>query len=125
VRQLLGWIRPQEYHGLDYGEAPLPAGLPESPNKGLSDSSRLTERGRMNVYNKMGYWSTFVALVLLAAFLVGEIWVMNEFPNLNPYLVHILAVALVIVTVRRIAERRPKPGRKYLIDPVTGKSPDP
>jgi hypothetical protein len=78
----------------------------------------------MNVYTQMTCWSTFVALVLLAAFLVKEIWVMNEFPKLNPYLVHILAVALVIVTVRRIAERRPKPGRKHLIDPVTGKSPD-
>ena len=27
MRQLLGWIRPQEYHGLDYDKAPLPAGL--------------------------------------------------------------------------------------------------
>ena len=27
MRQLLGWFRPQEYHGLDYGKAPLPAWL--------------------------------------------------------------------------------------------------
>ena len=65
--------------------------------------------------------STFVALVLLAAFLAGEMWVMSEFPKLNPIAVHIVAVALFIATVRRIAKRRTKSGRNHLIDPVTGK----
>ena len=78
-------------------------------------------RAHMNVYTEMTYWSTFVALVLLAAFLAGEMWVMSEFPKLNPIAVHIVAVALLIVTVRRIAKRRTKSGRNHLIDPVTGK----
>jgi hypothetical protein len=75
----------------------------------------------MNVYTKMTYWSTFVALVLFTAFLTGEMWVMTEFPKLNPIAVHIVTVALFIATIRRIARQRTKPGRNYLIDPVTGK----
>ncbi len=75
----------------------------------------------MNVYNQMTYWSTFVVLVLLAAFLAGEMRVMSEFPKLNPFVVHLVAVALFIATIRRIARRRSKPRRNHLIDPDTGK----
>ena len=79
----------------------------------------------MNVYNQMTYWSTFLVLVLLAAFLAAEMWVMSEFPKLNPIVVHIVAIALFIATIRRIAKRRSKPGCNDLIDQGTGKPPKP
>ena len=50
----------------------------------------------MNVYTKMGYGSTLIALVLLAAILTLDVWLLGLFPSLQhglPYLM--LQAALV------------------------------
>ena len=40
-------------------------------------------RGRMNVYNRATGWGTFVTLLLLAAALVLDVWLMDKLPILQ------------------------------------------
>jgi hypothetical protein len=75
----------------------------------------------MNVYNRATGWGTFVALVLMAAFLSAEVWLLNWVHGFNAIVLHLLVVVLFVATLRFIFDGRRKPGRKYLIDPVTGK----
>jgi len=75
----------------------------------------------VNVYTKMGYADTLIVLLLLIAFIAGEVWIMSLFPKLNPYALHGAMIFAFVVTLRWAAKRKKEPGRKHLIDPVTGK----
>ena len=62
----------------------------------------------MNVYNRATGWGTFLALVLLAAVLVLDVWLMGEIPVLQhgvPYILLQIAMLAVLLTALRLIFR--------------------
>ena len=69
----------------------------------------------MNVYNRATGWGTFITLVLLAAILVLDIWLMNVLPILQHGLGYVLlqiGMVGVLVKALRLIFRGGSPSAK-------------
>ena len=69
----------------------------------------------MNVYNRATGWGTFVTLVLFAALLVLDVWLMGELPFLQHglgYVVLQIGMIAVLLTVLRLIFRGGSPSAK-------------
>ena len=69
----------------------------------------------MNVYNRATGWGTFLTLVLLAAILVLDVWLMGEMPVLQHglgYAMLQVAMLAVFLTVLRLIFRGGSPSAR-------------
>ena len=60
----------------------------------------------VNVYTRATFSGTLITLLLLVAFMVGEVWALNLFPTVHPYWIHAAAIALFLFTLRSVFHRR-------------------